>query len=178
MLTNQGCPECDPKHTKSISIDKGNFSTAVPPNTDFYIVVEPESGYLVSNKKKTTVFVALTPEDTLPFPDLEKLATEEQLIPVFSYSEEFSIDNNKFAEQFGFVSDNSYDITVCVVLFAIFAALSAIFAIVCLIFYCTKIRPQEKGEGIGGGHNSTVSLESNHNGLINTQLSDLNNHTQ
>lgn len=162
ILTNQGCPDCDPKHTKATKIDKTEFSAAVPQSRDFFIVTEPESGYLIENHKKATVFVALAPTDTLAFPDLELLAKDEQIIPVFSYQEEFKIGENEFKSEFGFVPETRHDIVACHATFWVLFTVFTVLAIAVFIFYWFKIRPQEKRESMLKSHESTVSLESNH----------------
>jgi hypothetical protein len=52
--------------------------------------MDPDSGYMISSQKDTTVYLQFLDSQCLPFPDLDGISS--QLIPFYDFSENINID--------------------------------------------------------------------------------------
>ena len=84
-----GCPLCDKTLTNNIKIDNEKYPTTNE-SGEYYILVEPNTGFMVNQTKKTTVYLYFEDKQNLVFPDLDKISP--QLIPFYDFSETLSID--------------------------------------------------------------------------------------
>ena len=60
--------------------------------------VEPDSGFMISQKKSGTVYLYLSSTMMLAFPDLDKIG--QQLIPLYDIKDQISIDYDKVRQSF------------------------------------------------------------------------------
>jgi hypothetical protein len=72
---------------------------------------------------------------------LDKLASNKQLIPLYSFNENHSIDESVFTDKFAFVYINDEAKHACTIAFIVLTILFVIFGAVTMIFYYVKIRP-------------------------------------
>ena len=125
--------------------------------SDFYIKVQPETGYLYESKKSSSIFMRLGGEDALtatssdavtmnptPFPTLDVLYNVT--FPLYDLEESLTANQGIFTSQFDYVADSKHTVRGLVIAFSVLTALFLILGIVALVI--DKLR--------GGNDNKAV----------------------
>lgn len=102
--------------------------------------IEPISGFMISHKKKASVFINLKLAQALPFPGLDQIG--QQLIPLYDISETKDIDTSKFQDTFGFIESKIQGRKNITVAFIVLTIVFFLFAIIGTIFVCVKDRKE------------------------------------
>lgn len=67
-----------------------SYPQADKQNNDYYVKMEPNTGFMISTMKDTTVYLYFKDQQCLAFPDLDNIG--EQLIPFYDFKESIMID--------------------------------------------------------------------------------------
>ena len=92
---------CQKQVNSKITIDKIAYAKHYKDDADFYIKLNPRSGYMTRIKKDTTVLINWEKEYSMAFPALG--IEENTLIPMFDSVEDMQIGHEEFFESFKFI---------------------------------------------------------------------------
>jgi len=99
-----GCYQ-DPSELRTIKVDSVEYNVAESPS-DYYVLVQPDSGYMYSTVKNSTVFMIIGGNQTFipyqekvtPFPSLDPIYGAAW--PLYDYSETLTADPTEFNAKF------------------------------------------------------------------------------
>ena len=153
----EGCNACDILTAGTTITVNGEAWTQSTEPSDFYIKVQPETGYLYESKKSSSIFMRLGGEDALtatssdavtmnptPFPTLDVLYNVT--FPLYDLEESLTANQGIFTSQFDYVADSKHTVRGLVIAFSVLTALFLILGIVALVI--DKLR--------GGNDNKAV----------------------
>lgn len=104
--------------------------------------MEPNTGFMISTMKDTTVYLYFKDQQCLAFPDLDNIG--EQLIPFYDFKESIMIDTEIWNDDFEFISADLHRKLGITVAFGILFGLFLIVGIVLLVIWFTKYNQGKK----------------------------------
>ena len=137
-----GC-QVNPEELRNVKLDNQEYVQATK-DSDNYILVQPNSGYLYSSKKTSTVFFivggnqAFIPyqQKVTPFPRLDSIYG--QAFPLYDYTETIQADKDEFTDRYGYIKRSEDSVSASVIAMSVLAAFFLIMGIVAITVYKLK----------------------------------------
>lgn len=137
-----GCKNCDDSVLKNLTVDGMSYPQTDQQNNDYYINVEPNTGFMISTMKDTTVYLWFKKTQSLAFPDLDYIG--QQLIPFYDFKESIMIDTEIWNNDYNFISADLHKKLSITVAFGVLFGVFLIVGIVMLIIWFTKYNQGKK----------------------------------
>jgi len=142
-----GCSDCP--YASPISVDGAPYPKAQTPSPDFYMMVQPDSGYTYQNKKQSSYVQYLSNvKDNgpaalysySPLIEFDKLGNTA--IPLYDFEENMQADNTTFVTNLSFIASNHKKMHVW---FLTLLSFGLIFLVLGLVAVClTKLQPGDE----------------------------------
>lgn len=146
---HQYCNGCDRGLLTKVQVNQKPYGDLVDTGSkDFYLQVQPESGFTIEDVKTQTAFQFI-PKGLPIFPDLNLDANTDNadpttvdgvLVPLFDTTYKLSINKDKFLKDFNFISEDDKAYVKLVWISAIVGIVMFVIALVFLIMFCVCFR--------------------------------------
>ena len=86
----------------SIKVGSNAYPDTANQNDDYFLTIDPNTGFMIEQKRDTTVYLFLSDEKTLPFPEFDKIG--KQLIPFYNLRDTRALDRSIYGDEYGFIN--------------------------------------------------------------------------
>jgi hypothetical protein len=152
VTTLKGCKACDATDFTNLKVDgKAYAQSKLDSSTQYFMEVQPDSGFVTKVQKVTTTYMVLDKEVLLPFYSLNMTKT---LVPIYDMTETTTIDQTKLNSKFDFVPSTNSQSKGVTIGFWVTAAIMIVAGIGAHVMYMQK----KRRAGPAGGYQGQTDL--------------------